>query len=162
MRSVSLGQQQSFSAQWPLDNLSTKFCWQFSLRSASCPYFRYPDGPGLITVAHHTQHNFNLKVNLKIRQNLFSSFAAQQHLIRVFLQTHAVFGLFASKSRLHLAMADALLDHFYRHFFIFYKQVICTYPAHQSAIVWVCACMCDVLLRKSGPPCEPRTQDGLF
>lgn len=58
MRSVSLGQQQSLSPQWPLDNLSTKFCWQFSLRSASCPYFWCPDGPGLITVAHHAQRNF--------------------------------------------------------------------------------------------------------
>lgn len=85
VRSVSLGQQQSLSAQWPLDNSSTRFCWQFSLRSASCPYFWYPDGPGLITVAHHTQRNFiSQPKNQASRQNLFSSFAAQQHLIRVF------------------------------------------------------------------------------
>lgn len=54
---VSLGQHQSCSsALWPLDSLSAKFCCQFSLRSASFPYFLYPDGPRLIrdTVADHT------------------------------------------------------------------------------------------------------------
>lgn len=164
--SVSLGQHQSCSsALWPLDSLSTKFCCQFSLRSASFPYFLYPDGPRLIrdTVADHTQCNVISQLKRQAsRQKLFSSFAVQEYLIRLFLQIHGLFGLFTSPaSSHHLAMADVLPVHFLQVFFV-NKCFRCL------RIPW-CVRVCDVLsaslIRRVSPehkmvcsnPIKPRT-----